>query len=211
MVPNNRPAEETLRVTLDAAIKGDTLKAIQGLTTDATEDLRHVGRSMAGFSRTRSYDVEELKRKGKDHPFLVRLRTPEQEADVRITLREFRAGWKITGIQVIESHDAAKLLAETPEDCLRYTCEAAFRGDGQTLSDQLTSEAFVDMLRLGTAWGLLPAPDTYTIVPNGHDSEDLRFLLNLKNGAHEIELNASVRQVQGVWKVSALKLPGVRD
>jgi hypothetical protein len=99
----------------------------------------------------------------------------------------------------------------TAEQHLKNTCDLAFKGNVRGLVDALTSEAYVDLVKIGQALIELPPAESYAIVPLSFDGEDYLFRLTLKNRVSDVEAFATVREIKGDWKVAAIKIPGVRD
>jgi hypothetical protein len=96
------------------------------------------------------------------------------------------------------------------EDAMRATCDAILRGDLMSALQELTPEAFNQAMSLAAETMALPTPESYEIEsheesPDGEHSFRVRF----KTTSQDIVADASWRQFDGVWKITAISAQGL--
>ena len=98
----------------------------------------------------------------------------------------------------------------TAEEAMRATCDAILRGDMMGALAELTPEAFNQAMNLAATTMALPTPESYSVESheesaNGEHSFRVRF----KTSSQDIVADASWRQFDGVWKITAIAAQGL--
>lgn len=88
-----------------------------------------------------------------------------------------------------------------------------FAGGGSALFHDFTSEAYVDLLHIMPHYSDLPTPESYQILACSPAEAGFRFQVQLITPSRNVDLQMymQLKGADGQWKVSAIKVPGVRD
>jgi hypothetical protein len=203
-------ALETLDSFMMFALKGEQQRVLELTVPDAHGTVQRVGRAISLFSNTPSYRLEPLESPGGEKHFVIHLESPTREVKASAVLRQVRSSWRITDLALLPGFEEM-LRTLNAKEALRYACEAALRGDSIEFADLLTSAAFVDMMRLTSAWGLLPVPDSYAIDELPAEGDKHLFMLTLHSGSHQVEALTSVEQLDEDWKITSIKMAGLAE
>jgi hypothetical protein len=89
---------------------------------------------------------------------------------------------------------------------MRRACDALLLGDIFTAMADLSQEALADVVSLSTGVAAMPTPTGYVI--DAHEEHDGRhdFRVRFQTNLGEIAAAASWRQIDGLWKIAALKV-----
>ena len=92
-------AEEAMRATCDAILRGDMMGALQELTPEAFNQAMSLASQTMALPTPESYAVEshEASADGQHH-FRVRFKTTSQDIVAAASWRQFDGVWKITAI-----------------------------------------------------------------------------------------------------------------
>lgn len=102
---------------------------------------------------------------------------------------------------------------ESPQvrDRLVFLLDAAMGEKPGVFVNGITSAAFVDLLHIVPKFEGLERLESYTVVQTGFDESEPRFLVRLYAASQDIEAFITMGIERGDWKISAIKVPGIRD
>ncbi len=98
----------------------------------------------------------------------------------------------------------------TAEDAMKATCDAILRGDMMGAMQELTPEALNQAMTLAAVTMALPTAESYAI--ESHDESaagEHHFRVRFKTTSQDIVASASWRQIEGVWKITAIAAEGL--
>ena len=102
--------------------------------------------------------------------------------------------------------------ASPAEEVLRSVHESFLENEGLEILNAvyhvLTSEAYVDMLHVRQA---LATTESYSLEQTGTHGDDQEFnvVWNTKEGP--VTGTVRMRLIRGAWRITAVKIPGIRD
>jgi len=92
-------AEEAMRATCDAILRGDMMGALQELTPEAFNQAMSLASQTMALPTPESYAVESHEESADgQHHFRVRFKTTSQDIVAAASWRQFDGVWKITAI-----------------------------------------------------------------------------------------------------------------
>jgi hypothetical protein len=92
-------AEDAMRATCDAILRGDMMEALQELTPDAFNQAMTMAAQTMALPTPESYEVESHEESADgEHRFRVRFKTSSQDIVASASWRQFDGVWKITAI-----------------------------------------------------------------------------------------------------------------
>jgi hypothetical protein len=94
----NETAEDAMRRTCDAILRGDIMTAMADLSPEALNEAMMMGANIAMLPMPQSYAVESREEAGGEHRFVVRFKTSAQDIVARATWRDMGGAWKIVSI-----------------------------------------------------------------------------------------------------------------
>ena len=98
-------AEEAMRATCDAILRGDMMGALQELTPEAFNQAMSMAAETMALPTPESYVVESHEESvDGEHSFRVRFKTSSQDIVARASWRRFNGVWKITSIEAQGLH-----------------------------------------------------------------------------------------------------------
>ena len=98
----------------------------------------------------------------------------------------------------------------TVEEAMRATCDAILRGDMMGALQELTPEAFNQAMTLAAETLALPTPESYELESHQELADgEHRFRVRFKTTSQDIVASASWRQIDGVWKITAIAAEGL--
>jgi hypothetical protein len=98
-------AEEAMRATCDAILRGDMMGALQELTPEAFNQAMSMAAETMALPTPESYAVESHEESADgEHSFRVRFKTSSQDIVARASWRQFDGVWKITSISADGLH-----------------------------------------------------------------------------------------------------------
>ena len=98
-------AEEAMRATCDAILRGDMMGALQELTPEALNQAMEMAAQTMALPTPESYEVESHEESADgEHSFRVRFKTSSQDIVANPRWRQFDGVWKITSISAQGLH-----------------------------------------------------------------------------------------------------------
>ena len=98
----------------------------------------------------------------------------------------------------------------TAEDAMRGTCDAILRGDMMGALQELTPEALNQAMTLAAEAMALPTPESYEVESHEEAADgEHHFRVRFKTSSQDIVASASWRQIDGVWKITAIAAAGL--
>ncbi len=98
----------------------------------------------------------------------------------------------------------------TAEDAMHATCDAILRGDMMGALQELTPEALNQAMTLAAEAMALPTPESYEVESHEEAADgEHHFRVRFKTSSQDIVASASWRQIDGVWKITAIAAAGL--
>ena len=98
----------------------------------------------------------------------------------------------------------------TAEEAMRATCEAILRGDMMGALQELTPEAMNQAMALAADTMTLPTPESYEVLSHSERPDgEHHFRVRFQTSSQDIVASASWRQIEGVWKITAIAAEGL--
>jgi hypothetical protein len=98
-------AEDAMRATCDAILRGDMMGALSELTPEAFNQAMSMAAETLALPTPESYEIESREESGDgEHSFTVRFKTSSQDIVASASWRQFDGVWKITAISAQGLH-----------------------------------------------------------------------------------------------------------
>jgi hypothetical protein len=98
----------------------------------------------------------------------------------------------------------------TAEEAMRATCDALLRGDMMGALQELTPQAFNQAMSMAAETMTLPTPESYVVESHEESADgEHSFRVRFKTSSQDIVAEASWRQFDGVWKITAIAAQGL--
>jgi len=96
-------------------------------------------------------------------------------------------------------------------EALQTMLNDMLNGTGLTIFQDLTSEAYVDLLHILRGLSDFPPMEDFSV--EGHEvvGEDHRFFVRFQFPEKDIDAVTTLRQVRSSWKIASIKVPGIRE
>jgi hypothetical protein len=98
----------------------------------------------------------------------------------------------------------------TAEEAMRATCDAILRGDMMGALQELTPEALNQAMTMAAETMALPTPESYEVESHEEAADgEHHFRVRFKTSSQDIVATANWRQIDGVWKITAIAAEGL--
>lgn len=98
-------AEDAMRATCEAILRGDMMGAMQELTPEAFNQAMNMAAETMALPTPESYEIESHEEAADgEHHFRVRFKTTSQDIVAAASWRQFDGVWKITAISADGLH-----------------------------------------------------------------------------------------------------------
>ncbi len=93
---------------------------------------------------------------------------------------------------------------------MRAACEAILQGDMMTALQELTPEALNQAMTLAADTMMLPTPESYEMESHEESADgEHHFRVRFHTTSQDVVATASWRQIDGVWKITAIAAEGL--
>jgi hypothetical protein len=96
----------------------------------------------------------------------------------------------------------------TVEQLLRQSCDALIAGDIFTGMQNLANEALNDAMQLANGISVFPTASGYDIASHVEENGEHRYRVVFHTNQGEIVTLSTWRQIEGIWKVTSIKVEG---